>query len=142
MDNNLYPKLVSIVLDIKEGEHKSPYLHVQGSNAHVVMEVCSNDAPPPVTALPSQIWYRDRHWFCPAAHALLTHCKHLGGSTGRTSFTCLLSHPALAYLGDYSMNGMRRIPAAVLLEVGLPSHLLYLVNRIAAQSPLVELQLF
>jgi len=126
-----------VSLDIKEGKHKSPHLHVQGSNAHVVMEVCSNDAPPSVTTLPSHIWQRDRHWFCPAAHALLTYCKRLSGSAGRTFFTCLLSHPALAYLGDYRMKGMQSIPAAVPLEVGLPSHLshLFLLIRISRAAP-------
>lgn len=82
----------------------------------MVMEVCSNDAPASVTALPSQMWQRSRHWFAPAAHALLT---RFSGSGDSVHFACLLEHPGLASLGDCNLKGMQSLPAAVLVEVYL-----------------------
>lgn len=92
---------------------------LQGSNAHVVMEVSSNNASASVTALPGQIWQRERHWFCPAAQALLTCCSRSSAAgASRVSFACLSSHPALAYLHDHTRQGVQCIPAAVYIQVG------------------------
>ena len=91
---------------------------LQGSNAHVVMEVSSSTASASVTALPDQIWQRDRHWFCPAAHALLTYCSRSSARASRVLFTCLPSHPALAYLQDHTRQGLQSVPAAVCIQVG------------------------
>ena len=90
---------------------------VQGSNAHVVMEVCSHDAPASVTALPSQMWQRERYWFSPAAHALLTYCRDSGGGQGSINFVCVIAHPALAYLSDHRIRGVPVPPEAMYVEV-------------------------
>lgn len=87
----------------------------------MVVEVFSNTAPASVTALPGQIWHWDRHWFCPAAQALLTSCSRSGGNASSACFTCLPSHPALAYLQDHTMAGLQCVPAAVCIQVGYSS---------------------
>ena len=90
---------------------------MQGSNAHVVMEVNSNDAPPSVTAMPSHIWQRSHYWPSPAAQALLTYCRCFGKGKGSAHYACLLSHPALAYVRECCLPKIQRLPAAVPIEV-------------------------
>ena len=91
----------------------------------MVVEVFSNTAPASVTALPGQNWHRDRHWSCPAAQALLTSCSLSSSGASRVCFTCLPSHPALAYLQDHVMPGVQCVPAAVCIQVGYFSYYLH-----------------
>ena len=88
---------------------------MQGSNAHVVMEVNSDEAPRSVMDPGSQIWQRSRHWFAPAAHPLLQQVS--SGSEGQMRFSGLTQHPRLAHLGDCCSNGKATLPAGILLEV-------------------------
>ena len=90
---------------------------LQGSNAHVVMEVNSNESPPSVMAMPSQIWQRSHYWLLPAAQALLTYSRCFGSGEGTIHFACLLHHPALAYVKDCCWRGIPHVPSAVPVEV-------------------------
>ncbi len=83
----------------------------------MVMEVSGNNAPASVTALPRQTWQRDRHWFCPAAQALLTTCGRSSAKASSVSFTCFTSQPALAFLQDHGRHGQQCFPAAVPIQV-------------------------
>ena len=96
-----------------QGNH--PDIPMQGSNAHVVMEVNSSEAPGSVMDPGSQMWQRSRHWFVPAAHPLLQQVS--GGSGGQMRFSGLVAHPGLAHLGDCCSNGKAMLPAGILLEV-------------------------
>ena len=84
----------------------------------MVMEVSGNDAPASVTDLPGQIWQRDRHWFCPAAQALLTTCGRSSARASSLSFTCSPSQPALAFLLEHTRHGLQCLPAAMSVQVG------------------------
>lgn len=106
----------------------------QGSNAHVVMEVCSHDAPASVTALPGQMWQRERCWFSPAAHALLTCCKDSGGSQGSIDVVCVIAHPALAYLSDHRIRDVPILPEAMYVEVGCFLWLLHATTPAESQA--------
>ena len=90
---------------------------LQGSNAHVVMEVNGNESPPSVMAMPSQIWQRSHYWLLPAAQALLTYCRCFGSGEGTIHFACLLHHPALAYVRDCCWRGIPHVPSAVPVKV-------------------------
>ena len=90
---------------------------LQGSNAHVVMEVNSNDSLPSVMAMPGQVWHRSHYWLLPAAQAMLTYCKGFGSGKGSVYFACLLHHTALAYVRDCCWHGILHLPSAVPLEV-------------------------
>ena len=108
---------------------------VQGSNAHVVMEVCSHDARASVTALPRQMWQRNRYWFSPAAHALLTCCRSTESSQGSIEFVCVITHPALAYLSDNRIRGVPLLPEAMCTEV---SHFLSLLHATTRAIPILS----
>ena len=90
---------------------------VQGSNAHVVAEVCAEEILALVHALPPMPWRRARAWCVPNRHLLL-HAVTV--STSACVFTAPVSHPLLAGLRSCRLAGSY-CPPAVGLEVRLLS---------------------
>ena len=89
---------------------------VQGSNAHVVAEVFSDEMLALVHALPSMPWRRARAWCIPESHLLL---RAAAVAASACLFTAPVSHPSLAGLRSCCLAGSGCSPA-----VGLEARLL------------------
>ena len=87
----------------------------QGSNAHVVAEVCADEMLARVHALPPVLWHRARAWCVPNPHLLL-HAVTV--STFACLFMAPVSHPLLAGLRSCRLAGSY-YPSAIGLEVRL-----------------------
>lgn len=86
----------------------------QGSNAHVVAEVMSEDVVSPVHEVLQLPWRRARAWCLPPLHLLL---HTVASAASVCQFVAPASHPSLAVLHGFSVGGAACLPPAVALEV-------------------------
>lgn len=93
---------------------------MQGTNAHVALEVSSERLAAPLFETQRQAWKRSRHWFLPFHHRLLK-CFRLMASLGAAPE--VLMHGGLhqshqmSYLRELSLDGKSVLPAGVAIEV-------------------------
>lgn len=90
---------------------------MQGTNAHVVMEVCTPDSSPTLLSSRRPVhWLRARHWFAPPTHPLLRSAAAAGAQV-QLAGPCSLT--STACLGDCGLGSgaSSNVPAGLALEV-------------------------
>ena len=101
------------------------HLNLQGTNAHVALEVTPDSVGPALFHSPQQPWKRIRHWFRPAPHALLTTARLMQHSSSLEAEVLMhgapLAKPAASFLREMSLNDAACLPVAAAVEVRSPS---------------------
>ena len=98
-------------------------LNLQGTNAHVTLEVTPESVGRALFHSPQQLWKRTRHWFRPAPHALLTSARLMEHSSLEAEVLMHgtpLAKPSASFLREMSVNGAACLPVAAAVEVRSP----------------------
>ena len=89
----------------------------------MALEVTPESVGPALFHSPEQPWKRNRHWFRPAPHALLTTARlmqHSGLEAEVLMHGAPLAKPAASFLREMSVNGAACLPVAAAIEVRPP----------------------
>lgn len=92
---------------------------MQGTNAHVAVEISPNSQSKNVFSPILQPWKRERHWYLPNIHRFLSFFQFRCAQGKQTCFlqSSIQSLPSLASMKELKFGNMSILPASYGLEV-------------------------
>lgn len=108
-----------------EGNTENTAVHLlslnsmQGTNAHVAVEISPNSQSKNVFSPILQPWKRERHWYLPNIHRVLSFFQFRCAQGKQTCFlqSSIQSLPSLASMKELKFGNMSILPASYGLEV-------------------------